>query len=120
MFVPTLVRARARARARPHAPAFALVPSAPGMTRRHLLVVSLLGAIGFTMCLLLTEVSMPAKLTPIPKLAVLISSAIASLSGAAVMAWGCKTVPQRVEALAARTAALSQNMAAYKDKPALQ
>ena len=90
------------------------------MTRRHLLVVSLLGAIGFTMCLLLTEVSMPAKLTPIPKLAVLISSAIASLSGAAVMAWGCKTVPERVEALAARTAALSQDMARFKDKPALQ
>ena len=42
------------------------------MTKRHLGVVSVLGAIGFTMCLLLTEVAMPAQFTPVPKLAVLI------------------------------------------------
>ena len=47
--------------------------------------VSILGAIGFTMCLLLTEVSMPAVLQPMPKLVVLVSSAIASVVGALVM-----------------------------------
>ena len=56
------------------------------MTKRHLGVVSVLGAIGFTMCLLLTEVAMPAQFTAIPKLAVLISSAIASIVGAGLMA----------------------------------
>ena len=56
------------------------------MTKRHLGVVSVLGAIGFTMCLLLTEVAMPAQFTAIPKLAVLVSSAIASLVGAGLMA----------------------------------
>ena len=55
-----------------------------GLRNTYVGIVGLLGGIGFTMCLLLTEVSMPAKLTPIPKLAVLVSSAIASLSGAAV------------------------------------
>ena len=84
------------------------------MTRRHLGVVSLLGGIGFTMCLLLTEVAMPAKLTPIPKLAVLISSAIMSLSGAALMAWGCKTVPEEIDLLSSRTAALGEDMARFK------
>ena len=42
----------------------------------------MLGAIGFTMCLLLTEVSMPAALQPLPKLVVLVSSALASCMGA--------------------------------------
>ena len=56
-----------------------------GMTKRHLAVVSMLGAIGFTMCLLLTEVAMPAAAAPVPKLAVLVSSAIASVIGAAAM-----------------------------------
>lgn len=56
-----------------------------GMTKRHLGVVGMLGAIGFTMCLLLTEVSMPALLQPIPKLAVLIASAVASIAGAGAM-----------------------------------
>ena len=56
------------------------------MTKRHLGVVSVLGAIGFTMCLLLTEVAMPAQFTAIPKLAVLVSSAVASIVGAGLMA----------------------------------
>ena len=47
--------------------------------------VSVLGAIGFTMCLLLTEVSMPAALQPLPKLVVLVSSALASCMGALIM-----------------------------------
>ena len=57
----------------------------PGMTNKHLGVVSVLGGIGFTMCLLLTEVAMPAALQPIPKLSVLVSSAIASIVGATAM-----------------------------------
>lgn len=56
------------------------------MRNIHLGVVSVLGAIGFTMCLLLTEVSMPAALQPLPKLVVLVSSAIASVVGALLMA----------------------------------
>ena len=56
-----------------------------GMTKRHLGVVSMLGAIGFTMCLLLTEVAMPSKFQAIPKLSVLISSAVASAVGAVAM-----------------------------------
>ena len=36
-------------------------------------------------CLLLTEVSMPASLQTIPKLAVLLSSAVAAIAGAACM-----------------------------------
>ena len=47
--------------------------------------MSVLGAIGFTMCLLLTEVSMPAALQPLPKLVVLVSSALASCMGALIM-----------------------------------
>ena len=57
-----------------------------GMKNVHLAVVSMLGAIGFTMCLLLTEVSMPPLLQPIPKLAVLISSLVASVVAAGAMA----------------------------------
>lgn len=56
-----------------------------GMTKRHLAVVSMLGAIGFTMCLLLTEVAMPSKFQAIPKLSVLISSGVASIVGAVGM-----------------------------------
>ena len=61
------------------------------MANSHLAVVSVLGAIGFTMCLLLTECAMPTALQPIPKLAVLVSSAIASIVGAAAM-WRMKPV----------------------------
>ena len=57
-----------------------------GMRNSHLGVVSVLGAIGFTMCLLLTEVAMPPLLQPIPKLAVLVSSLVASLAAAGAMA----------------------------------
>lgn len=57
-----------------------------GMRNSHLGVVSVLGAIGFTMCLLLTEVSMPPLLQPIPKLAVLVSSLVASVVAAGAMA----------------------------------
>ena len=49
-----------------------------GMTKRHISIVGMLGGIGFTMCLLLTEVSMPASLQTIPKLAVLLSSGLAA------------------------------------------
>jgi NhaA family Na+:H+ antiporter len=38
---------------------FGIASMPAGMTKRHLAVVSTLGAIGFTMCLLLTEVAMP-------------------------------------------------------------
>ena len=57
-----------------------------GMNAKHLGVVGMLGGIGFTMCLLLTEVAMPASMQTIPKLAVLGASAFAALFSAAVMA----------------------------------
>lgn len=56
-----------------------------GMNNKHLGAVSLLGAIGFTMCLLLEEVAMPPAVQAVPKLAVLLSSAVASIAGAAWM-----------------------------------
>ena len=57
-----------------------------GMNLSHLGVVGLLGGIGFTMCLLLTEVAMPASMQTIPKLAVLLASAAAAVGSAAWMA----------------------------------
>ena len=54
----------------------------PMMSKRHLGIVSILGGIGFTMCLLLTDVAMNNNHI---KLAILVSSAIASLTGAAAM-----------------------------------
>jgi len=56
-----------------------------GMTKRHVGIVGMLGGIGFTMCLLLTEVAMPAAMQTIPKLAVLVSSGIAAAIGAFAM-----------------------------------
>uniref|UniRef100_A0A6U4EXD0 Na+/H+ antiporter NhaA n=1 Tax=Phaeomonas parva TaxID=124430 RepID=A0A6U4EXD0_9STRA len=73
-----------------------------GMTKRHLGVVSVLGAIGFTMCLLLTEVAMPTALQPLPKLAVLTASAAASVAGAVAM-W---RMPKRTEAAVPATEAV--------------
>ncbi|KAG8459836.1 hypothetical protein KFE25_014399 [Diacronema lutheri] len=58
------------------------------MSNAHLAVVSTLGAIGFTMCLLLTEVALPPAATPLPKLAVLVASAVASVVAAAMMRFG--------------------------------
>ena len=55
------------------------------MSKRHLGVVSLLGAIGFTMCLLLTEVAITGPTQALPKLAVLISSAAAAVIAAVAM-----------------------------------
>ena len=71
-----------------------------GMKNVHLAVVSMLGAIGFTMCLLLTEVSMPAVLQPMPKLVVLVSSGIASVLGAFAMSRLRPPDPPEVEGAA--------------------
>ena len=62
----------------------AALPS--GMNLSHLGVVGMLGGIGFTMCLLLTEVALPSAMQTIPKLAVLASSALAAAIAAAMMA----------------------------------
>ncbi|KAL1520926.1 hypothetical protein AB1Y20_022486 [Prymnesium parvum] len=56
-----------------------------GMTKRHVGIAGILGGIGFTMCLLLTEVSLPVSLQTLPKLAVLVSSGIAAVVGAICM-----------------------------------
>ena len=55
------------------------------MKATHLGAVGLLGGIGFTMCLLLTEVALPASMVTVPKLSVLLSSAIAAVVAAACM-----------------------------------
>jgi len=57
-----------------------------GMNNKHLGVVGMLGGIGFTMCLLLTEVAMPSAMQTIPKLSVLGASAVAALISAGSMA----------------------------------
>ena len=57
-----------------------------GMNASHLGVVGMLGGIGFTMCLLLVEVAMPASMQTIPKLAVLGASGIAAALAAGAMA----------------------------------
>ena len=57
-----------------------------GMNNKHLGVVGRLGGIGFTMCLLLTEVALPATMQTTPKLAVLASSAVAAILAAGAMA----------------------------------
>ena len=59
-----------------------------GMLISHLLIVGLLGGIGFTMCLFLVEISLTgnAAAANTAKLAVLLSSTIAALLGAAIMA----------------------------------
>jgi len=56
-----------------------------GMKKRHVGIVGMLGGIGFTMCLLLCEVSLPGSMQAIPKLSVLISSALASIIAAIAM-----------------------------------
>merc|ERR1712087_39575 len=56
-----------------------------GMSKRHLGIVGVLGSIGFTMCLLLTEVALPASWQALPKLVVLASSGIACVVAAAAM-----------------------------------
>lgn len=62
----------------------AAMPS--GMRPIHLGIVGVLGAIGFTMCLLLTEVAVPAVATQtLPKLAVLISSGLAAAVASVAM-----------------------------------
>ena len=47
--------------------------------------LGMLGGIGFTMCLLLTEVALPSAMQTIPKLAVLTASAVAALVSAGAM-----------------------------------
>ena len=64
-----------------------------GMDARHLGVVGMLGGIGFTMCLLLTEVALPSAMQTIPKLSVLASSAVAALIAAVSMALLPKVEP---------------------------
>lgn len=61
----------------------ATMPS--GMNKKHLGIVSMLGAIGFTMSLLLTEVSVPVAQAALPKLSVLLASAVASILSAVAM-----------------------------------
>jgi NhaA family Na+:H+ antiporter len=56
------------------------------MNNKHLGIVGMLGGIGFTMCLLLTEVALPASMQTIPKLAILGASGAAALISAAGMA----------------------------------
>ena len=55
------------------------------MNLAHLGIVGLLGGIGFTMCLLLTEVAITGPTQALPKLAVLISSAAAAVIAAVAM-----------------------------------
>ena len=56
-----------------------------GVKKRHLSIVGMLGGIGFTMCLLLTEVALSGSARNLPKLAVLIASGVAAvLSGIAM------------------------------------
>ena len=59
-----------------------------GMLNSHLLIVGLLGGIGFTMCLFLVETALAgnAAAANTGKLAVLVSSTLAAILGAGVMA----------------------------------
>lgn len=56
-----------------------------GLTSVHTAAVGLLGGIGFTMCLLLCEATLPASAQALPKLAVLLGSASAALVAALAM-----------------------------------
>ena len=64
---------------------FGLAKLPTGMNLKHLGVVGMLGGIGFTMCLLLTEVAITGPTQALPKLAVLISSAAAAVIAAVAM-----------------------------------
>jgi len=55
------------------------------MSNKHLGIVGLLGGIGFTMCLLLTEVALPSSVQALPKLVILSASALSSVLGALAM-----------------------------------
>ena len=59
-----------------------------GMKNEHLVIVGLLGGIGFTMCLFLVEMSLTGHLVAanVAKLAVLLSSSLAALIGSVIMA----------------------------------
>jgi NhaA family Na+:H+ antiporter len=59
-----------------------------GMNNTHLITVGLLGGIGFTMCLFLVEMALAGQpaAANVAKLAVLASSTIAAIVGAAMMA----------------------------------
>ena len=63
-----------------------LAETPKGMEKSHLAIVSALGAIGFTMCILLTEVAIPKPLQALPKLSVLGASTVATLAAAGLMA----------------------------------
>jgi NhaA family Na+:H+ antiporter len=58
-----------------------------GCTTKHLIVLGLLGGIGFTMCLFLTALALgsnPAAMN-LGKLAIIVASAIAAIAGMAIM-----------------------------------
>ena len=59
-----------------------------GMNNSHLIIVGLLGGIGFTMCLFLVEMALAGQPSAanVAKLAVLASSTVAATAGAALMA----------------------------------
>jgi len=58
------------------------------MNNSHLIIVGLLGGIGFTMCLFLVEMALAGQPSAanVAKLAVLASSTVAATVGAALMA----------------------------------
>lgn len=61
-------------------------PMPKGMANKHVLIVGMLGAIGFTMCLFLIENSLTGKVASLSKLSVLLTSLAAAIFGAASMA----------------------------------
>ena len=62
-----------------------LAETPKGMEKSHLAIVSALGAIGFTMCILLTEVAIPKPIQALPKLSVLGASTVATLAACVLM-----------------------------------
>uniref|UniRef100_A0A7S0FVC1 Na(+)/H(+) antiporter NhaA n=1 Tax=Pyrodinium bahamense TaxID=73915 RepID=A0A7S0FVC1_9DINO len=72
----------------------------PGMTKRDLAIVGVLGSIGFTMCLFLIENALAGSSAQMAKLAVFLASTTGALTGAALMA----SQPRRLEPAAALAA----------------
>lgn len=64
---------------------FASMP--PGMTKRDLLTIGVLGGIGFTMCLFLIENSLTGHTAELAILAVFAASGLAATIGACMMRW---------------------------------
>eukprot|EP00933_Yihiella_yeosuensis_P044635 TRINITY_DN3989_c0_g4_i1.p1 TRINITY_DN3989_c0_g4~~TRINITY_DN3989_c0_g4_i1.p1 ORF type:complete len:488 (+),score=89.06 TRINITY_DN3989_c0_g4_i1:113-1576(+) len=57
----------------------------PGVSLKHVMVIGMLGGIGFTMCLFLTENSMTGTAAQQTKIAILIASGISTVISAAAM-----------------------------------